>query len=242
MSTDDGKKRERRGLDAYEVRARFAPAVGAVVPIVTLLVVGFGVDGEWVLALFTASVPVVVAVLVASLAREAGVSVQQRLWGADGISPVVELLRWRGGSSHVETEARHDVVRRATGMTLPDEAAERDDPDEADGHYRLAQTELRRATAGGIHPSLRRAVIQYGFVRNLRGLRPVCLTSAAVAIVGGVWIMVVDTERWFAGLAVGAVAIACAAIVWWLIDDNAVRSSGDTYAHALLDAAAASSS
>ena len=242
MSSDDadGERSTRRRLDDYEVRARFAPAVGSVVPIVVLLVVGFGIDGEWVLAVFAASVTVVVAVLVASLSREAGVAVQARLWGPRGISPVVESLRWRDGPSRAETAARHAVVLQATGVELPDEETERADPDEADGRYRIAQDELRRHTSGGGHPGLRRALIQYGFVRNLRGLRPVCLVSAAVAVIGGIWVMVDDSERWFSGVAVIAVAVACTAIVGWLIDDDAVRSGGESYARALFDAASPS--
>ncbi|MEM1335793.1 MAG: hypothetical protein AAGG08_20285, partial [Actinomycetota bacterium] len=125
---------------------------------------------------------------------------------------------------------------QATGVELPDEETERADPDEADGRYRIAQDELRRHTSGGGHAGLRRALIHYGFVRNLRGLRPVCLVSAAVAVIGGIWVMVDDSERWFSGLAVIAVAIACTAIVWWLIDDDAVRSGGESYARALFDA------
>ena len=75
---------------------------------------------------------------------------------------IVEMLRWRTGPHARSTRERHEIVRMATGTELPDEATELADPREADGHYRIAQDELRRVAAKGDHPALRRSVILEG--------------------------------------------------------------------------------
>ena len=239
MGESDGDQSSRRGLDAYEVRARLVPAIASVLPLVPMLLFGFGVDGKWVAAVLSAALPLVIAVLASSLAREAGRRVQSRLWGSERISPVVELLQWRSGTSKVEVEQRHRIVRESTGRELPDAAAEAADPKEADGHYRAAETELRRFAAGGEHAGLTRAVTQYGFVRNLRGLRAICVLTSVVAFGLGIWIAVAGDDATLVGLAIAAIAAAYGGIVLWLITDESVRRNGDTYARTLFDACAA---
>lgn len=233
-----GTGNAKRGLDAYEVRARLVPAIGSVLALIPAIVLGFGVGGGWVTAVLSASVPVVVAVLAASLAREAGVRLQERLWGPERVSAVVELLQWRNGTSRSETASRHRTVLETTGITLPTAEAEQIDPREADGHYRAAETAMRRRAAGGDHPALSRALTQYGLVRNFAGLRILCVVSSAAAIAIGLWVAVFD-DRVIVGLAIMAFAALYVAVVLWLIDDGAVRRAGDSYARSLFDACAA---
>lgn len=233
MASGDGEAR--RGLDAYEIRARLIPAIAAIVPLLPVAVARFGLSGGWLTSLLGASVPLVVGVIAASLAREAGIRVQGRLWGRDRVSSVVELLRWRDALSRAEVEERHRTVVAATGSELPTFDDEEADPGEADGRYRVAETELRRIAATGDHPALTRAVTQYGLIRNFRGLRPVCLGAAAIAVVVGVVMAVVGDGSVVIGIAIAGFAIAYTAVVVALIGDEAVRGAGDTYARALLD-------
>jgi len=227
----------KRRLDEYEVRARLVPAIASVLPLVPMLLFGFGVDGKWVAAVLSAALPLVIAVLASSLAREAGRRTQARLWGPERISPVVELLQWQSGSSKVETGKRHLIVLESTGLELPDADAEQADPSEANGHYRVAESELRQVAARGDHPTLTRALIQYGFLRNLRGLRIIWVLTSAVAVGVGVWLAVTDS-RVAVGLGLAALAATYLGVLLWLISDDAVRANGDTYARGLFEVCA----
>jgi len=148
------------------------------------------------------------------------------------------LLQWRSGASQAETAERHRVVLASTGRELPDAAAEQADPREADGQYRVAETGLRLVAAGGEHPALTRALTQYGFFRNLRGLRVVWMLTSAVAVGVGIWLAATDGGRAAVGLGIAAIGLAYGGILFWLIDDDAVRANGDSYARTLFEACA----
>lgn len=236
--TDDGGVEP--GLDAYDTHARLLPALVAVLPATAAAAVALGLGSAWIGAAISAvGVPLVVGVLLSGLARQAGLKAQERIWTADGASPVVLLLRWSrddpAGVGH-----RHLIVERLTGRPLPSPDDEGRDPKAADGRYRVAESELRRTALEHGSRRVERALREYGFVRNLRGLRSLMVGAAVVGAALSVWAFVAagtGTAKVTASL-VGVAVVGGTALVARTFDDDAVRRAGAAYATTLLDLAA----
>lgn len=168
--------------DEYDRRARIYPALLAALP-VSLMGVIFGLtDAEWwkgAAGLCTASG---FWVLAAQIGRHPGKALEAPLWQTWGGAPTTSMLRHREAQNRLRVKRLHERVTAATGLPLPSAGEEKADPDSADAVYEVAVAELIEQTRGD--PLLLKENINYGFRRNMLGLRPwaigVCVVAAGI--------------------------------------------------------------
>ena len=233
-------------LDPYNRKARFQPVVLGLLPILVssvLLIPGFQAvwtDAAWLL--ICGGGPA----FLTQLGRSRGKTLEPvlyRLWGG---KPSVAMLRHRDGRLATSTKARYrDFLERTVPeLRLASPAHERLFPERADDGYEGATSWLLTQTRDHQKFALLfQENVNYGFRRNIWGLKPFALTSAllTVAMVLGlksdVWfsghdgvLSTVDVADWVAI----AVAVAHIFVFTFLIRRDWVRTAADAYALQLL--------
>jgi hypothetical protein len=144
-------------------------------------------------------------------------------------------------------------TRNVPQFVAPTVQQEETSPRAADASYASAVKWLQERCRGKAFPLVEKENAEYGFRRNLRGLKPIGLTVCFAALLIAALAILWQYEALlpaFASLstkslaalsavkpvALGAIAVDSAAIVGWLaiVRDDWVKSAGDQYAKALL--------
>ncbi len=131
--------------------------------------------------------PVPIAILLAQLGRDRGYRLQKQLWADWGGAPTTQMLRHLGKSHNPVTRGlNHMHIRRLfPDLNLPTAEEESADPDAADHSYEAATKKVISMTRDRKKfPLVYKENVNYGFRRNLWGLRPLGLVlSISGAIV-----------------------------------------------------------
>lgn len=230
-------------LDDYDRTARLIPGLYALAPAIVFCLV-LGLQDQTVLTLLiSAFMTIGGPVGLAGIVRYRGKNLETRLWPQWGGPPTTELLRV-GQSPSALTVSRRKEVSRATGLALPDVAAEAKDPAQADAQYDAAIRKLREATRDQSKFALvYKENKNYGFARYLRAVRPYGLALAAIVsvILTGLFL-----TRIRAGLGpsplstvIGLVVSLGLVALWvFFVTEAMVRQAAVAYAERLLDSAA----
>lgn len=164
------------GFDAYERRARLYPGLIAIFPAVAVSLALFpnlvgGHIGGTLVAIFSY---VGVFYLLANLARSEGKKVEPRLLLKWGGWPTNILLRHRDDTLDSHTKKRyHDAIAKlASDFTPPTVEEEQSRPDLADDAYRSATKRLLELRRGTRYQLVHKENEEYGFRRNMLGLKP----------------------------------------------------------------------
>lgn len=229
------------GFDVYSVRARIAPAVLTAAPVIALGIAALpllpGVQKLWSL------IAVGLSSYAALVARAAGNRIQPSLYQAWGGAPTTSRLRFRDNGSRAEVQRRHADVERVLGLgaPLPNADDEGADPDVADREYDAAIKRLLGAVRE--HESHRLLQIEnrnYGFSRNLLGLKPLGLKIAwltiGLCLAAAVAISIAGRLRDALPLVFPATVALMALGLWRQVDMDFPRSSADAYADRLIEA------
>lgn len=219
----------------YTMRARLAPGLLATFPVaLDVLVAVPSVETWWQKAL-TFLLGLGLWVAPASWIGDRGRARQAGLWQGWGGAPTTAALRWGSATNKTVLGTRHANVERATGVALPDEAAETRDPAVADEKYEAAVDVLREATRDKVKfPAVAEANADYGFRRNSYGIRSVGLAIAGIAAVVAAVLLVLGIAtsavswKW----ALAALVINVVLLLWWGrgVTETAVRAAGHRYA------------
>lgn len=225
--------------DAYTARARLAPALTVLFPIVVDVLAAVPTVQTWWEKALAGLLGVGLWMAPAQWVADRGRARQARLWQDWGGVPTTAALRWRSATNKIAMGERHAHVSRATGIALPDDAAESRDPIGADESYEAATGILREATRDAAKfPLVTAAVTDYGFRRNSYGLRRIGLTVAALAAAVAAALLVIGIRSshvsWKWAIAALIVDLICLAWWWRGVTVDAVRSAGDRYAERLL--------
>jgi hypothetical protein len=219
-------------LDAYNRKARLAPAALASLP-GALFLIAAAVKPTAESSLCTAGVAAL-TLLMCALVRDRGRAIEPGLWRSWGGPPTSARLRW-GSDGQAATRSLHDRVCAATNVSLPDAAAQSDDPAEAERVYEHAVLVLREHTRDeALFPLVAAENAEYGFRRNLLGLRGLALATAALTLAASVPLLVDGHTRYVLPAVASVIAIGG----WrWLISPDWVRLAAERYAEQLLGAA-----
>ena len=184
--------------------------------------------------------------LLAQLGRDRGKAIEPRLYSAWGGKPSVAMLRHRDSRIDRHTKGRWHtyLASRVPGLILATAAEEAQRPAEADDGYESATMWLLTQTRDPVRFQLLQAENRnYGFRRNMLGLKPCALGSDAICAVGLlVWSWLgggfefeekseaLDAKLW------GCVTFACAHTVATLcvVRSGWVRTLADEYGRNLL--------
>lgn len=231
-------------LDAYERRARLAPGLLVVLP-VAFVVSGFGLRNHPVVSLAASLLGAAgLSVLLASTVRDQGLKVQNLLVKQWGGWPTTVCLRHRGDPSQARRrEQWRKNVSEAIDRALPSADDEVRDSVDADDRYETAVAEVRElARDRAKFPLVFAETRNFGFERNLLGMRPagVIVAGAAciVLVAGLVLASAANIAVSIASVAIALlVSVALLAIWIWVPTEQRVRRVGFRYAERLLDSA-----
>lgn len=224
---------------AYERRARLAPGLCALAPI-SVVILGLGANSDPVVAgVSSLLVAIGGPMVLASFVRDRGAEIEPGLYEKWGGPPTRRFLRLAGDEqASAQVAAWRAGVERATGQALPDRRAERANSAKADQALDVVVARVRTLTRDRVkHPLLFHENCNYGFWRNLRGMRwiglsiaVVCQLAILVAVIAGV-----EVDR---GVVLASMVNAAFALLWlFLPTEAAVRRASERYARQLLDSA-----
>jgi hypothetical protein len=203
------------GFDRYERQARLKPALLALLPALVTLAVWQPRVWTTLSGLVSLLAACGLTFLLSKVARYRGRIVEHALIARHGGRMTEVFLRHRDPSLSHATKARYHAFFAVWGVQMPTPAEETASPRDADGCYRAGVDWLLEQTRDeGAHPLVKDELIDYGFRRNLLGLKPIGLAIALAVLSVHVWLAVVnlgtdETRFWTAA----AMAIAMVGVV-----------------------------
>jgi hypothetical protein len=225
-------------FDAYSLRARLQPALLCLLPM-------FITIATWFPALYKAAVALVglaaacgLTMLLAQIARLRGRRVEERLFSLWGGEPTTAWLRHCDHHLDTNTKARYYtcLAEGIPGWEAPTLQDEYERSAETDARYDSAARWLRERTRDkGRFSILFHENVNYGFRRNLYGLKPIGTVLAALTAVLNAALLYRHPSG-FPVIGVSALAFSILALATWLVivTPGWVRDAGDAYARALL--------
>lgn len=238
---DDTPSPPLAGLDIYTMRARWAPALLACLPLLVLGTVALpyleGYAKLWPLT------SVGVTTFASLTARKAGHRVQPLLFAAWGGTPTTARLRFSSATSPDEIRRRHRQVARVLGdgLLLPTQSQEEADPRAADLAYEASMGRIVHLIRHESNHALATTENRnYGFARNLLGLKSLGLTCSwlglLLSLTAGVVVAIVHDAPTALALAFPALASAVALLLWRQVDEAFVRPSAESFADRVVEA------
>jgi hypothetical protein len=189
------------------------------------------------------ALPAIAAWFFSQIGRDMGYRRQASLWSRWGGSPTVQLLRHRNASTNPEIRRRYHERLRVLepSLLLPTKEQELGDPLAADHAYDAAARFLIAQTRDRTRfPLIFKENTNYGFRRNLWGMKPVGLPIALLATAGCLALQFLlpatpatPTTGWWVATGV-TVTLALFWIFW--ITPSWVRIPAQAYAERLLEA------
>jgi hypothetical protein len=238
----------------YSLQARLYPALLVLLPPLLMLIAWFPklVTSTIIRTLVTFVVSCGLLFFLADFSRSVGAQAQERLLADWGGWPTTLWLRHSDTHLNETTKARYHafLARHLPDVILPTADQERQNPKGADKAYSSAVDWLREQCRGTGIPQAVLVLnenIDYGFRRNMLGLRPFALWAIAATFIASVAAIIYRTAQaghWSATalfkqtpVAVyGAMTGLLIALVCWvsLVRDEWVLAAGNSYARALL--------
>jgi hypothetical protein len=173
-------------LDPYERKARLLPGLLLVLPAVLTVLSFFGSGNTLLKVVLTVMTSCGVPFLVASITRDAGKKMEDKLVIKWGGMPSTLFLRHidKHFAAHTK-KTYHEFLAKGLGVKMPSIEEEALDLQKADDTYRAAGFWLRGQTKDvKKFPHVFRENIAYGFRRNLMGLKyqGFCIALACILL------------------------------------------------------------
>ena len=226
-------------FDHYNKKARAFPVYITISPIILALaaILPHGLDLP--LGAATAIVFVPLAFLAGQVGADFGKRLEKRLWLQWGGQSTTRFLRHLNHEFNEVTRNRLHTKLRSLGLNIPSADDQKRDPQAADAHWEACAEELIRRTRDRKQfPLVFKGLTEYGFRRNLLGLKPIGLPLSIVALLACSW------KVWAGWSDQGAVAVTAALLslsllaVWIvLVRERTVAISANRYARFLLESA-----
>jgi hypothetical protein len=156
-----------------------------------------------------------------------------------GGQPSLLFLRHRDTSINGPTKQRYHALLRSRGLPVCTKEEEAADPTAADGLYQSAVDWLLEQTRDARKFSmLLNESIDYGFRRNLLGLKPIALVVSIATFLANILLLSINfgmsETRVLAGYGLG-VGLAALILVWiCLVNESFVEDGAASYAKRLL--------
>jgi hypothetical protein len=228
--------------NTYTRRARLTPALIVVLPL-GLAVLSWSPDGlkSWTV-LWSLFVWAGGTALMAQVARDRGREKEKELFHSWGGKPTTRLLRYAGCENPVLVTRRHAALQKVlANIHLPTELEESAAPQDADHVYDTCVRWLLEQTRDQkkFH-LLFEENCNYGFRRNLWGMKPIGIFLCALGFLLGLSAVVIHIEAHVAVSAIsyGGVACTVALLTFWVFWCNPtwVKLPAEAYAERLLAA------
>ncbi len=232
-------------FDYYEIRARIAPTIVVLSPVIlAFLIISFVIVGSWLTSLGVVTVVALMLVYTFSfLPRQLGKRIEPKLWTDWDGAPTTRMLRWRDQTLDIATKRQmRERAQQISGVELPSQAEEDTNRDEADRRISQAYVQVRNILRREVPDDLSvRHNAEYGFNRNLLGSKWVWLATSVLSVLACavmLYFYVADSTQIVGLLVVGLVleilSIALAYLFGWYLLPESVKAAADRYAESAL--------
>ena len=223
-------------VDSYDLRARLFPGVIVTLPLFV------GAFALWPALRKPSGLGLGVVIESAlvfwlmRIARDRGKRRELLLFEKWGGRPTTTLLRWRNAEIDPITKLRyHQYLAKLIARPFPDAQTETQSPGDADAIYESAVRGLIEKRRGKIHRLVFEENCNYGFARNLLGLRTTGIVVYSLVAAGLLAVAVqahgsLSELRW----ALLAVDLLCFVFLLSFVNEASVQRAAHAYAIALL--------
>ena len=229
-------------FDMYSFRARVLPVYLTLAPVVLLLAAVVPEGLKLPIGGATAIVFAPISYFLSQLGADFGKRLEKGLWASWGGPPTTRFLRHGNPEFNEVTRGRVHTKLRQLGLHVPAREEQEQDPCAADTHYHSCTEELiRRTRDTGKFPLVFKGLTEYGFRRNLLGLKAFGVSLTVAGGAGSAWS---TYTAWTATNPLPAVSlvaglISAGLLLAWLVwvAESTVKLSADRYARFILEAA-----
>lgn len=232
-----------QNFDTYTRRARLSPALIIVLPIALVVVMFFPSELTLLGILVSLLVGCGGATLLAQIGRDTGKQKEASLFSQWAGKPTTRILRHRHTTNASMLAMRHSKLQALLPtLQLPTATAEAAAPDQADEIYEACTTFLRNKTRDKEKFNLVfEENCNYGFRRNLWGLKPIGITLSLVGLAASGAVLMLNLLVWKTPIPLSAIACGIGSLVllalWATVfTPNWVKIAADAYAERLLEA------
>lgn len=228
-------------FDKYSRRARVLPVYLTLAPAVLLLAAVVPEGLQLPMGGAAAVVFVPISFFLSQVGADFGKRLESRLWRGWGGPPTTRFLRHGNHEFNEVTRGRvHDKLR-SIGLKVPTREEQEQDYVAADKCYESCTEELiRRTRDQNKFPLVFKGLVEYGFRRNLLGLKTFGVVLSVASLAGAVWF---TYSAWSQDeipgvpLVVGLI-IAGLLLAWvaW-VTERTVKLAANRYARFILEAA-----
>lgn len=227
---------------AYEIKARFFPALLILFPLMFTLLIWYPELIELETSIIILVAFVILLFFIAKISREAGLRVQAKLLKVWGGLPTTIFLRHRDSSIDQITKERYHAFlsEKISNLKIPSVEEENGNPDLYDLHYISAVKWLLENTRDPVNFSMiHQDNSNYGFSRNMLGVKLMGILFSLISLLFNIYgaynqyyfiISEFPLKIWVAFL------VSILFILLWLlfVNSNWVKSTSRAYARSLL--------
>jgi hypothetical protein len=238
-------------FDEYNRQARVYPSLLSLLPVLITIFAWFPglLISNWSSTLVTLVCSCGLLYLLATFSRSRGKRVELRLLKDWGGWPTTLWLRHSDANLPPMTKQRYHrtLAKKVPNLKLPTAQQERTNIVAADEVYRSATEWLKERTRDKKFSLVHKENAEYGFRRNMRGVRPFAVFANLLALVATIVVIlsgVSSTHDYSVSAIVnqipsavlGAILLLVVSLIFWItiVRDSWVRQAGDQYARALL--------
>ena len=228
-------------FDTYSFRARVLPVYLTLAPAVLLVAAVVPEGLKLPIGGAAALVFAPISFFLGQVGADFGKRLEKSLWTKWGGPPTTRFLRHGNHEFNEVTRGRVHAKLRQLGLHVPTREEQEHDQTAADTHYQSCTEDLiRRSRDAKKFPLVFKGLTEYGFRRNLLGLKFFGVFLTVVGMAGSAWATYTawnaTTELPAAALVAGLIGagLLFAWLVW--VTERTVRLSADRYARFLLEA------
>lgn len=229
-----------RGIDSYSVRARLQPMLLVILPAVFSTLGWIPADKLAWGVVWSVLGATGFTYLLSHLARDSGKQAESGLWRRWGGKPTTQRLRFITAPNRITLERYHRKLEALLGRSFPNEEEERNNLVQSEEVYDAAVTLLRdRTRSRKDFPLIYKELVNYGFRRNLYGMRRAGIVITVLSSVASTAELLSQVTS-ATGPVMPWVSLVFGVIMltWWCfrINHKWVREAGFEYADRLLEA------
>lgn len=229
-------------FDFYSQGARVLPVYLTMAPLVLLFMALLPEGLSLPVGGVSAIVLLPLSFLASQLGADFGKRLEKHLWHAWGGPPATRFLRHSNTEFNNVTRTRIHSRLRALGLAVPSKEEQAGDPVGADACFESCVEELIRRTRDPKRfPLVLKALTDYGFRRNLLGLKPlgVLVTVLSLGVSAGHAYRLWHASHQLLPIPVVASVGMLVLLLIWLtwVNDETVHLAAKRYARFLLEAA-----
>ena len=229
-------------FDTYSFRARVLPVYLTLAPVVLLLAAVVPEGLKLPIGGAAALVFAQISFFLSQIGADFGKRLEKSLWTKWGGPPTTRFLRHGNHEFNEVTLGRVHAKLRQLELHVPTREEQEQDQRAADTHYQSCTEDLiRRTRDSRKFPLVFKGLTEYGFRRNLLGLKVFGVSLTVVGLAGSAWS---TYTTWTATNELPAVSfvaglISAGLLLAWLVwvTKRTVKLSDDRYARFILEAA-----